>query len=655
MAALLSLFFSVALVSTPVYLSSCGGENATKASKKKPSSKRGSGSDDELADARKGAKSARTKVRKSAPKLLASDWKKAEKLYASAQKAEDAGKESSAAKKYRSARKAFRSLRRKLADAKKERGEIDKILDKVKELEEKARGVSADKLAQDVFNDAAALLASAQNLMREGDANSLATAKDELDEASTLFAEAVDTASDAERDKAEALAEAKLAAEDKAKAKELGADQKAVNDWREGERLERTAKQHLADANFTGAIAAFQRASSQYQRAISTVEMADRAAEQQALSEKERKKYEEQLAQRRKEEAERQLQLAAQRKRDTSVSPSTPIVIGGGVKDHHTVMAGTAMSKAAEEFNAERFTQTLAPEDEEFLRAHYRKLSPQLFYDPETGVALLDYEDGAAMQKDLHKQVNTLRKKRFISFINPMTYDPDDAESGRASSFQANTQGMFLIRVPFKYHVRVDFRMSIQTMDASGLFHTLVMFDPKKKNHYLTKWLAVGVSPRGRSPRWSSYPDPEFSRSANYWFDKTRDVPMIIKYSTPIEDTDGTETPEELAEFGEFSCTYDVGLDEKKNTYETDSAFGTGGFVGFKWSRTKYTVKKLKIVGILDKEMAVQILKKKVKAPKKKKKKKKRRRKRKKKPTDGGVTETAKGTQAPNKGDDFGF
>ena len=249
------------------------------------------------------------------------------------------------------------------------------------------------------------------------------------------------------------------------------------------------------------------------------------------------------------------------------------------------------------------YTQNLVPEDEELLRDNYRKLAPSLTYDPETGMASLDYTNGRRLHAEFGDVVTNLRRKRYITFIDPIV-----REGQRDLSFAANTAGTFIIPIPFKYLVRVEWDMSIQSLDVNGKFNCIVMYD-RKKSHYLTDWVHWGSSQRGTAPKWvKMHPDKKLRRNADWWFDKTRDVGMIVEFKMPGGDLAGTT--EEITSTATMSCTYDAKLDPAVNTFVSKNPITDSGYIGFKWHRVKFKVKNLKISGILDKQLAVAQLKK---------------------------------------------
>jgi hypothetical protein len=98
---------------------------------------------------------------------------------------------------------------------------------------------------------------------------------------------------------------------------------------------------------------------------------------------------------------------------------------------------------------------------------------------------------------------------------------------------------------------------------------------------------------------------------------------MSVEFKAPGEDPETDEpTEEELTKTASLTCLYDTKIDPLENTFRSKNPITHSGYVGFKWNRVKFTVKRLKISGILDKEMAVAQLKKimRIKPSKKKKK-----------------------------------
>ena len=563
--------------------------------------------------------------------MFASAYRSARKYFNDGKDEDDASK---AKKKFDRARRAIESVIEDAKDAQKEIASAKKLKEKAAEKKAEATKLGADKLAPDDFKDAEAELADANDALSDGDPGQ---ASEAYEAAIQIFDDAIEAAK--ENQALVARAEQERGAMDafKTQAKAADADTKAIDDWLLATQQEREGDSNLEQGNFQAAISSYKQATQGYVAALKAVKSDAELAEMMEKADAAAKAFREQelaLAAKKidadteKARIKAEAQKVARRNTGTAVIPP-----GASAADFQKQMAKQALSTVIAEFQPELYPQELDEEDEQFLRDNYQKLASALTYDPDTGAAVLDYMSSKTMSADWARLYNSLRRKKYLSFTNPMGGEGSELQQ----SFLANTEGTLLILVPFKFRVRVEWDMSIQTMDASGKFHCILMYDAKKKSHYRTDWIHWQAAPLGKPKTVRLYPNKEFQGSANYWFDKTRDVPMLVEFKMPGGDIESTEpTLDELHDSALLKCVYNRGLDEHENTYTSSSPFEHGGFVGFQWNRTKFTVKKLKITGILDKQKAVDLLRKKLG-------KKKKTSSRKKKPveTAGGDDEDA--------------
>jgi hypothetical protein len=142
--------------------------------------------------------------------------------------------------------------------------------------------------------------------------------------------------------------------------------------------------------------------------------------------------------------------------------------------------------------------------------------------------------------------------------------------------------------------------MGIGTMDASGLFGILCMYSPKRNTGYKSSWMSVGTTKK-QNPKGGLY-----DKSADTWHTKFRRVPYFVEYVMPDAENKKAAGKGPL-ESGRFTVKYDVGTKDEATNFYQSKAY-TRGQVGFWWSRTKFTVSNLTMIGLLDRQAAVEKL-----------------------------------------------
>ncbi len=555
-----------------------------------------------------------------ASKAFADDYRAARKQQTRGENYLDEDETKKARTAFERAERDLERLLKDYADYEKKLKSAKALIAKIEEEKTKAEEAGAPETAEVDYEDAVSTFEAAQKELADATPETIEEIESELENAKMLFADAVEFAGEAAKTKKRALAEQATMTLYKKQAEDSGANSKALSDWLAAGQVERDAASHFEEGNFDAAVTTYQQAAAAYIRALeNTVSKAEMAAfmaqaakERERMLEHEKEMEKQRLASAEKIATEKASAIAKLGGRPGSGTYVPPA--GGSSGDIEADMrrqaAAAQMTTLAGEFEATRYPQELDAEDEEFLREHYQLLSKELHYDPDSGIAFIDYTNGGRMLADLgshrltKRVIKNLRDKKYLQFQNPLTPD-----AGESQSFQGNTKGVFYIPVPFKYRVRVEWDMAIQTMDANGSFNCIVMYDPEKRNSYMTEWIHWRYSVGGGRPKSLLEFDEFKGRSANYWFNKTKDVKMLVEYAMPGAAIDNPDpTIEDLMSSAKMTCVYDRGFDEKKNEYVSEKPFQTGGLVGFKWSRSKFTFKGLRIAGILDKPTAVKML-----------------------------------------------
>jgi len=482
------------------------------------------------------------------------------------------------------------------------RGEVEK-------LKEEAEKLKAPTIAKNEYGDAVDLYDDAVAAIRKRDADSLEEAEELLDEAKTVFEDAVDTAKRMALWHRNALAEKEQMLSMKARGEENDADTKALVRWQQAESLAREADTYLEAGSIQQALGTYREAKDIYTACLQEVLEDEKFA---AAMEKERAAA-----------AEIAKRIASDRG-GAGPLPPPPIPpspgngglppidptppIGPGPSDVGSDVApigGTVPCVSAG--IAEALPQELDDQDEAFLAENFGKLSQCIAaYDPDTGGILLDYSSGLKLKKELN--MDLIRNKKYIDFLTPdmkMAGTTEDIPDEAQISMSGNTKGKVFLPVPFRYRVRVTYELQVGTITGQGVqFGAILNYDPKKKSSYVTNFLDCGMAKSSGAPKWKPKPGKTGPR-ADKWHPKTRRVPWIVEFTMDEEKGKGL-----------FKTTYDVGLDEEAENGVAMKKPKTRGLVGFQWRSVKFELRKVKVCGILDKEMAVAMLRKKLNMPK---------------------------------------
>ena len=607
---------------------SCSSEEDTP--KKSAKKKSGGSSDAALEDLRSEIK----KLGAAAKKVKVSiydkkNWDRAKKALAAAKKDPD-----TAVTNFKRARSA---LKKGVANAKKARKDlasVKKLFEEVEELRDQLEADGAEENAKDLVSEGDKLLDQAIEALDEPSATTARTAGTALAQAKAIFEDAARVAVENKAFREQATA-AKASIEPiKQQGLAKQADSKALGTWSQAEQQLAAADRMMATADLQSALQSYQAAKQTYIRALEEVVTAEERAEQLAQNVAEQEKYQQRM--REDEEARRKQQYEIERLKAEEKRKGLEALGGrrGGVAMGDSFGANEKPRLPAG-VDPAHYEQNLDEEDEAFLAEHIDKLSKVISYDPETGAIALNYRRGPDLRKDLglerksYMNAESLRAKKYLSFKNEFMEDtsrditdpnaPKDMEQGPSRfTFECNTQGSFFLPVPFRWITNVTYAMQILTMDGNGSFNVLMMANPGRKDGYITDFVHLGKLSNGRQLPLKRM-GGEFKGSANYWFEKKRAVWMVNEYMRP-----DPENPEGgPSKSGVMSVTYDAQEDATINKVPVKSF--DRGYVGFRWFRVKAEVRKLYVTGILDKEEAVKVLRKrlKIKKPKKKKKKSK--------------------------------
>lgn len=551
-----------------------------------------------------------------ADELFSDEFERAQRNLERASDLRRSGDLEDAERQYRMAANRLKSLIGQAEDVEKARQEAQAVRAEVDAEKSAADEAKAQDNAPDVYEDAMRVYKEGIAALGKSDTRAIEDAKRKLRSASDLFGQAAELAKSNALERERALKEKERMLAYKKRAREAGVDTKEISLWQRAESEELRGDTNLKGGDFQYAAQAYQSAMQQYTAALESV--LDEEKYQKFLAEQveQRKKEAELLA---KQQAE--LLAKAQQPPPIVGTPSNPEGTPpspGVVPRPAPPPSGSQPTPEAVDapclpagFDPSAYPHEIDDEDEAFLLEHYDKISKYLQYDPATGGVVIDYSDGKRLKAE--SKAGTL-----LGNINNVRYE-DIMLQGRTAddpaawiSFEGHTAGFMIIAIPLRYVARVTYEMNVGLMDASGKFGVNLMVDPRRKNWYGTTWVHLSVV-RGGLPK-GGRPVPAYRKSANYWFPKTRPVQMVTEYFMP----DPEEADKGATESGIFRLVYD--LTEENLTNQVPAKAYTRGYVAIEWSRVKFRLRNLKICGILDKETAVAMLRKKLNMPKPKKK-----------------------------------
>lgn len=539
---------------------SCGGGEEEKA-KSKTAERNRSKAEKALAE----AKDAGVK------KLFKDDFEKYEDLFADAESLFEDGDDAKASKTFSKVRRSISKLIAKAEKAEEELKELEELDSEVK----KVRRDAASKARADAPKE----FASAEKKFEKFRAmlKDPSKAKNAERAGQSAIEAYQDAVSQAERNatvKKKAMQSKESMLAWKQKAKEVGADE--TPDWLQAERQERNANTELGEGQFYEAQQSFDAAESAYNQSfLAAKTLADLKAGGQGYTDE-------------VPDAD-----------SVSIEPEE----------------GESFADAGiEDDSGGKVGEVEIPEDdpidpgspESLIESNLDKIALGIEdYDPITGQVTLDYTFGAATVKKEFKPL-ALKSKKFLDFWSPMIQkdlQKDDPEA--AISFTGNTEGAFLLPAPLKAPMTIEWNAAIQVMDNQGSMGPIFAAQDGGKKYF---WADFSTFKRIVSKRSTKKDNrkvaKKFKRSANYWFNKTRDVKMrldIVK-----------DEKKEGRYYAEIWYDLDEDDGERYLNRKAIKEKFVHGMVGWRWFRTKFFVKKLRITAQLDKDEALKILKQKL-------------------------------------------
>ncbi len=567
---LVLLFLFIAL---PLTLTSCGGGDTKDESK---SSGKG------LESSMKRAEDARDAAKEEgADELYPDEFEEAEGFIAEAKEKIEEGKEKTAKSRLSKARSRFATLIKKCESynkAEEEFAEADEAVKKARALADQAQaGVNAKDEYSKATADYSKIYASYEEETDSGKIKSLARKLKYLE---NTFKSIATRAKDNKLIKEKAEQELKALAQLKKEAIEAEAEKYALRTFKDAEQLERGGTTDLKNGRFQQAYADLQRATTLFTDAI-----------QQAKSEK---KFQEQLASNNN---------GSNPQNNGNPNPQNPVNDNGS----------SDPDVAVNDNDTDTGPDLSGLTDEEIIIAeNIGKLLPSLAskisnYDPSTGEVTLNYGEGKTLQKDVskaHKNMdfrNTMIPKSSTPKPTPQGLQPPGNNQNEPTgdvSFMAHTGGAFVIPIPLKSDLTIQFTTQVLTMDGSGHMGPWLMVESKGKTRWYANFCTLQKFTNGSRKGTVKSTIKERNRPANNWFDKKNPIPMIVE---SLKDPDDEKKA--------IIKIFHAGEDEPSCATRIKS--DTSGFIGWSWSRTKFMIMDLTIKGTIDKAKVVEILKKK--------------------------------------------
>lgn len=570
LSSLLSLLALAAVVALgPVLLTSCSGGDEDEEKK----SVEGLDSYLEKAEtARDEAKAA------GAEELFAEDFEAALEYLVDAEQLVEDGEERKAKSKMRTARTKFSSLQKKSESLKKSVDAAKEALEAAKKAREEAVAVDAATNASREFERNEKQLATYEEMISSSkDTTRLVAAARNLSRLESSYRATIEIAKENKVVKEKAMAEQKALEEWKKKAEEAETEKYASSALLYARQLERSGSTDLKNGQFLNAYRDLQGAVKAYSDAI-----------EQARNEK------------------RHRESLASNNNGNNPDVNAPPPVTPGAADVSTPDVDVPPDDGS--------GLPAGLSDEEIILAeNIGKLLPSLesgtsTYDPATGVVVLNYQDGTnqALARDaVTTSKNISYKNPFApTKKNPIPGAPDEPEeSAGALSFAANTRGSFLIPIPLEADgLTFDYSIQIQTMDGVGHMGPIFLTDEKAATRWYANYCTLEKFERGN--RKGKQPSSVSERNAppNNWFDKKRPIHMVIQVAVP------EDAPEDRKDVAAIKIFHD---DEPEPSCVAPVKATDYGFLGWFWFRTKFSIHDLVIRGKINKEFAIEILKKK--------------------------------------------
>lgn len=526
----------------------------------------------------------------------------AKKLVADAGTLAEEGDSKKAAQKLKRAVTSLKGLIQEQDQLSKEKAKLADMKKAAEDSKKKADAKKAAEVSADVYGQATEELKIAnEGMAKATSSKELGGPRASFNRAKDLFDEAARAATENESFRERAEEEKKELTRVKDMAKSKGAEAKAPQDWISASQAERDAEASMKSGSFRNAVDQLKQATLAYQSALGQVMSQEEMAGFMAKAAEEEKEYAAKQAELEKQRQEEMKAELASKKAEREAKKTSAKKGAKGAEPE----AGAAVV-LFEGYDPASYPQELDEEDTIFLNDNIQKLSKAgvISYDPDTFAISCNYTVGRDVMKDVERI--SIPNPEHLKFETPMMQgakvkDKAQAEAMSEFSFEGNTLGTIAFPVPFRYYVRCEFDMGIGTMDASGLFGVLCMYNPKRDTGYKSTWLSVGTT-----KKQNPVGNPKYNKSADTWHIKFRRVPYYVEYAMP-DTVNKKAAAKGPLESGRFVVKYDKDTkDEAVNTFASKAY--TRGQVGFWWSRTKFTVANLMLIGILDREAAVEKL-----------------------------------------------
>ena len=439
-----------------------------------------------------------------------------------------------------------------------------------------------DENAPEAFKEIESLIAAADQNLKSGVATKLFDAKRSYDRVKDMATQARKDARENKDYKAKSEEQRKLAAEAEGKAVQANAEKIALSEMTQGRRALRTGDEAAKEAKFRNAFDEFRRAEDSFNSAL-----------QQASS-------------------------------DLASAGNPPPAGGVAIVDvpapEESAKKKRGKAAAAAPPDTEKPPEleevppepgAISAEDEIFLVQNINKLinsGVDIVYDQTSGELTVEYLFGDQLRVDVIYPLGPIPPKQVYWKDPQLRIGSKDIKNeadkkALSHSFNANTSGMFLLPIPFRDHVTVEYRLEVGMMDSAGGMTCMTMASKDGKSYVGANFGTVEVWANGAKRGTTPPKEAAKRRSPNMWFLKDgRNMRIEYKPSDKPADAGKKSMVRILIE----------GQEDLEEVSASKPFPSRSGFVGFTWSRTKFNVRGLKISGKLDKQAAVQALKKKM-------------------------------------------
>ena len=524
-------------------------------------------------------------------KLFAEVLGKARDNLEEAEDADSEGKTKSAKSKLKRIKRDVAKALKSLAAVKAELKTVKKSQRTADAAKKKAQAAKADVNAPNEFKEATETYESAVSSAKSTSSSKLKAAGKRFRLAAELYDDALTTAKENNALKANIASEKEQMLKVKAQAKEKDAEKIAAQDWLNASRQEREAERLLTEGSFQRAFESFKYAADAYATCISQAAFESSGADELSLTEA-----------------------------DLEPEPGSTDSSGGDAP----VSDAAESESESPEADVAAVEESDEPPDidfddpDELLSNFSDKLANgEVRYDPGTGRIAIRYTSGDQLRKDVFFPGGRKVSRKFLKFKDPIVEmqnvgtieSPDDIAEPTSNEdipfvFHGNTKGNFLIPIPLKGNVSIDWGMQLEVMDVGGAMNVLIFADQKRGVRSMgTNFGTLFSRNSSGIPKNYTRAIPKFyRRTPNGWFNK---VKMMTSMRLAAENH--PKTPEKQM----LKVYYDTGENEDPINAVTITR-GKSGYVGFEWNRVKFSVRSLIIRGELVKEDAVKLLKEKL-------------------------------------------